>query len=269
VSVEGLEPVVDVSVGGWIAERLGGPVGTVGFVVPRGFAAYARVLHAVELSGDGPAIRWAQVCAITGRIPHALMQWAAIATPVAGSTLSTSPSGLWDQVEVSVGTLVPETLGVLLDVLEPVTGGQDCFHALWDGWGWVDGAGATLVRAGTDGDPPSRASAPLPVVAPAVRQGPRLRLSGREYLLFRGPLSAALRMGWQVDATRFDPQPPSLLWPQDHSWCLATEIDFDSTLIAGSTDLVEAVLSASDLEAWRVQEGDDLTAFADVINAAP
>jgi hypothetical protein len=65
------------------------------------------------------------------------------------------------------------------------------------------------------------------------------------------------------------PQSPSLLWPQDHSWCLATEIDFDSTLVAGSADLVEAVLAAPGLEAWRVQEGDDLTAFADEISAAP
>ena len=271
MSLEGLEPVVDVSVGGWIAERLRGPVGTVGSVVPTGFAAYARVLHPVEVSGDGPAMGWAQVCTITGRIPHALMQWTAIAHPAAGSTLSRSQSGLWDQVEVRVGTLVPETLGVLLDVLEPVTGGQDCFHALWEGWGWVDGAGMAVLRASTDGEHPmpASASAPLPGVTPAVWQGPRLRLPGRDYLLFRGPLSAALRMGWQVDATWFYPQSPSLLWPQDRSWCLATEIDFDSTLVAGSTDLVEAVLAASGLEAWRVQEGDDLTAFADEINAAP
>jgi hypothetical protein len=72
-----------------------------------------------------------------------------------------------------------------------------------------------------------------------------------------------------LNATWFDPQSPNLLWPQDQSWCLATEIDFDSTLVAGSTHLVEAVLAASDLEAWRVQEGDDLTAYANVINAAP
>ena len=71
--MKGLEPVVDVSVGGWIAERLRGPVGTVGSVVPRGFAAYARVLHPVEVGGDGAGMGWAQVCAMTGRVPHALM----------------------------------------------------------------------------------------------------------------------------------------------------------------------------------------------------
>jgi hypothetical protein len=125
-----------------------------------------------------------------------------------------------------------------------------------------------VLRASRDDEHPMPASAPLPGVTPEVWQGPRLRLPGREYLLFRGPLSAALRMGCQVDATWFDPQSPSLLWPQDHSWCLATEIDFDSTLVAGSPDLIKAILAASGLEAWRVQEDDDLTAFADVINAA-
>ncbi len=35
----GLEPIADVSVADWIAERLRGPLGTVGSVVPRGFAA--------------------------------------------------------------------------------------------------------------------------------------------------------------------------------------------------------------------------------------
>jgi hypothetical protein len=197
------------------------------------------------------------------------MQWTAIATPAVGSTLPTSQSGLWDQVDVRVGTLVPETLGVLLDVLGPATGGQDCFHALWQGWGWVDGTGIVVLRASRDGEHPLPAAAPLPWVAPDVRQGPRLRLPGRDYLLFRGPLSAALRMGCQVDATWLDPQSPSLLWPRDQSWCLATEIDFDSTLIAGSTDLVDAIVAAPGLEAWRVQEDDDLTASADVINSAP
>lgn len=162
----------------------------------------------------------------TGRIPHALMQWTAIATPAAGSTLSTSRSELWNQLEARVGTLVPETLGALLDVLDPITGAQDCFHTLWDGWGWIDGTGVGVLHASSAGEP-MPAAAPLPGVAPQVWQGPRLRLPDRAYLLFHGPLSAALRLGWQVNATRFEPQSPNLLWPLDHSWCLATEIDFD------------------------------------------
>lgn len=31
---------------------------------------------------------------------------------------------------------------------------------------------------------------------------------------------------------------PSILWPDDHGWAIATEIDFDSTLVAGTRALV-------------------------------
>ena len=74
--MKGLEPIAEVSAGDWIAERLRGAVGTVGSLVPRGFAAYARVLHPVELHYGHPPLTWAQVCQLTGRIPHVLMQWA-------------------------------------------------------------------------------------------------------------------------------------------------------------------------------------------------
>ncbi|HEU4420989.1 MAG TPA: hypothetical protein VFR67_00430, partial [Pilimelia sp.] len=96
----------------------------------------------------------------------------------------------------------------------------------------------------------------------------RLRLPDRSYLLFRGPLRAALEMGWRDSVMGFDPQSPSLLWPADRSWCVGTEIDFDSTLVGGSTDLVDAVLAAPGLEVWPVNPDDDLTAVGDRINTA-
>jgi hypothetical protein len=89
----------------------------------------------------------------------------------------------------------------------------------------------------------------------------------RDYLLFRGPLRAALDMGWEGSPGGFEPQSPSLLWPADRSWCMSTEIDFDSTLVGGSAELVTAVLTASALDAWPVEPDDDLTAFADLPNS--
>ena len=187
----GLEPVVDVSAGDWLAGRLRGSLGTVGSVVPQGFAAYARVLHPVELDDGRGSLRWEQVCQLTGRIPHALMQWAAIATPTAWSEVPTTPSGRWDGGDVRVGTLAPASLGALINALAPTTDRQDCFHALWEGWGWVDGAGVKVVSAG-DGRSAESAPVPEPGVSAEVRALPRLRLPHRAYLLFRGPLRAAL-----------------------------------------------------------------------------
>jgi len=264
--MKGLEPVADVSAGDWIAERLRGPIGTVGSVVPRGFEAYARVLHPVELHDGRPPMTWAQVCLLTGRIPHALMQWAAITTPAAEAEVATVASGRWDDGDVRVGNLVPPTLRTLIDVLAPVTGEQDCFHALWEGWGWVDGHGVQVTFA-SDDDRVVPAPVPAPGVPPEVWALPRLRLPGRDYLLFRGPLQAAPNMGWHVSTSWFQPQSPSLFWSANQSWCVGTEIDFDSTVVGGSADLIRAVLTAPSLDAWPVGPDDSLTAFADLPNS--
>ncbi|WP_327045800.1 hypothetical protein OG320_29665 [Microbispora sp. NBC_01189] len=50
-------------------------------------------------------------------------------------------------------------------------------------------------------------------------------------------------------------QSPSLFWPADRAWCVATEIDFDSTFVGGSTAAIGAVLTAPMLEAWPIEGG--------------
>ncbi len=74
----------DVSRGEWIAPRLGA-LGQVASVVPRGFPAYARVLHPVGDPAEGAAT-WAEVCAVTDRTMHALAQWQSISSPLAAAT---------------------------------------------------------------------------------------------------------------------------------------------------------------------------------------
>jgi hypothetical protein len=49
-----------------------------------------------------------------------------------------------------------------------------------------------------------------------------------------------------------------LFWPTDRSWCVATEVDFDSTLVGGDADLIAAILAEPDLETWAVEPDDDL-----------
>jgi hypothetical protein len=262
----GLAPVVDVSVADWIAERLRGPLGAVGSVVPRGFAAYARVLHPVELRNGRPPMTWTQVCQRTGRIAHSLMQWSAVTNPTAAAMVARAPFGRpWQDGEVQVGGLAPAALSALIDVLGPATRGQDCFHALWEGWGWVDGSGVKRLTSTLGG---RTEPAPEPGVSAQVRALPRLRLPDRNYLLFRGPLPAALDMGWHWSPVRFAPQSPSLLWPANQLWCVSTEIDFDSTLVGGSEDLINTILTAPGLDAWPVEPDDDLTAFADLPNSS-
>jgi hypothetical protein len=226
--VKGLEPVTDVSVADWVAPRLTCSFGRVSTTVPGGFAAYARVLHPVDDEAT-----WAEVCSDTGATAHALMQWHRICGAEPGE-----PIEWWGEAPQQ-GDLEPDVLEALLRVLGGFTEpGMSCLHALWDGYGWVG---------------PS--------------ESPRLRLPHRSYLLFRGELAAAAELGGNVTPDWFLPHSPNLLWPEDRSWCVATEVDYDSTLVGGSVPLVAAVLAAPDLEAWPVGPDDDLSVDGDQVNS--
>jgi hypothetical protein len=58
----------------------------------------------------------------------------------------------------------------------------------------------------------------------------------------------------------------SLIWPKDNIWCVATEVDFDSTLITGERHLIDAVLGAEDLEAMPIEPSDCLESRGDTVN---
>ncbi|WP_368831374.1 hypothetical protein [Kocuria arenosa] len=59
---------------------------------------------------------------------------------------------------------------------------------------------------------------------------------------------------------------PSILWPDDHAWVLATEIDFDSTLVAGTRALVRELMQTSGLEVLSIPTDADLSRDGDVLN---
>lgn len=94
---------------------------------------------------------------------------------------------------------------------------------------------------------------------------PRLRLPHRNYLVLGGLLASVPTLGDRVEHA-LSPQSPNLLWPADRSWCLATEIDFDSTLIGGPQSLVETLLAAEGVEAWAVGPDDSLAVDGDTVN---
>jgi len=91
---------------------------------------------------------------------------------------------------------------------------------------------------------------------------PRVELPARSYLLLAGTLDQAMQIDWPPFR-----QSPNLFWPADRAWCVATELDFDSTLVACSEELARGLLDARSLDAWRVQPDDSLRHDADQINA--
>jgi len=100
-----------------------------------------------------------------------------------------------------------------------------------------------------------------PEIPPSVISGPRVRLPERSYLLLEGPLDAAGELGMSIF-----PQSPNLFWPDDHAWCVATEIDLDSTYLGGSSALVRDVLADERLEALPMSVADPVWITSDEIN---
>ncbi|QAY59670.1 hypothetical protein ET475_06465 [Microbacterium protaetiae] len=93
-------------------------------------------------------------------------------------------------------------------------------------------------------------------------------------MLFRGGISEFAdaewigRVPWRrpADEGWFDPASPSIIWPDDHAWVMATEVDFDSTIVAGSPALIDAIVGDPHLEAASIPEDADLSWDADEVN---
>jgi hypothetical protein len=209
-----LRPVPDVAASDWLADA--DPR-----LGPPGFEAYVRVLHPWARHQEGE-----------------------------------------DRVE---GHLAEAELRALAAVLAHHTGTpDDCFHAIWDGYGDLYGGEATgflsfaagpMAWPGRIYGKPKPPPPPPPAFAPEVMDGPRLRAGGRDHLLFRGPVSDAGEWG----AVSFghgiprDLNSPSWLWPADHAWCVATDIDTAWTGVGGSDELADALLHDDRLEVVRTR----------------
>jgi len=78
-----------------------------------------------------------------------------------------------------------------------------------------------------------------------------VEIPGRSLALYSGPIEAAAALSpWPCR------QSPNLWWPEDHAWCVASEIDFCSTYVGGSPELIEGVLGDERLEAIPVRLED-------------
>jgi hypothetical protein len=81
-------------------------------------------------------------------------------------------------------------------------------------------------------------------------------MPGRDYLLFTGSVDQG--EGW--------PDGPNLWWPDDRSWCVASEIDFPYTYVGGGQQLIDEILAHPALEALPAALDQAITADGDKIN---
>jgi len=267
---DGLQPAEDVHQANWILDRLVGFGQGVFSLVPNGFPAYVRLFHPAYEDGGGPNERrllWAEVADRVGTTMHALAQF---------GPLSAIARDNWDPMCPQAGNLEPDLLGALCDILELHTATPErCWFCLWDGYGWLrpgSAAVATFTWVGQAPPPSPPPPPPPPPPAPPAIFRPRslVHLPNREYLLFSGPVGAAIEIADQASRTsRMEPQSPNLFWSDDHAWCVATEIDLDSTYIACSEQAAAALLAEPRLETWPVHASDAIAYDSDLINPMP
>ncbi|MDQ1130044.1 hypothetical protein [Microbacterium sp. SORGH_AS_0888] len=329
-----MEWVSEVSVGDWLRERIDDPWRTTMHdVVPRGFAAYARVFHPAtrskpvaaewpplpqdrhrrqweDFAASRPEIetlpaRWQDAAEAFGTTMHPLAQWGALVRSRGGDgspsdwQQATAPDG-WQFDAPLEGDLDPEALAA---VIARLTGGAPTvgYAAVWAGWGGLLGhMGISPSRAiltfetpdadrqrtrdmlgAATSDPFNRPYATetwQPGVLPdEVSRGAQLELPGREHVLFRGELGVFSRSDWptavpwadrelaEAGFARFA-QSPSILWPADRSWVLVTEVDWDSTIVGGTSEVIRALCADPAVEALPLPADARLTWDSDEIN---
>jgi hypothetical protein len=250
----------------WIADRLA-PFGSgVTAIVPDGFEAYVRVFHPATDRNNNQSIRWSDMAAKSGRTMHRLAQFHAINGP-ALTGVDPAVNGPEN------GNLSPHLLKALCAAVSVHTGTpESCYFCLWEGYGWCrDTGGQSIVftpigYSGPAEEPFGYTDSVPEFIRRAVASEWRVHLPGRDYLFFEGAIEGATDFGSYLTAEYFIPQSPNLFWPQDHAWCVASEIDLYCTLVGGSKVLAESLTANPALEAWRVFPEDPVTRDSDTIN---
>ena len=261
----------DAAGGHWLSKALyDGDWGKVSGVVPSGFEAYAAVRHPAwrcdctkqNVSdwhagrGVGRPIPWAEVAETDVPVVYGYALYTERGVTRSRSTQYRrleNDGWVLDELASNVlpvglrpgdawiagpreGTLEPDLARVVQRLLARQTADSGpCWFGVWEGFAYL---------------------------TPAQLAAPALAAPGRRWHLFRAPLDHLERSfadGW------IEHQTANLAWPADRSWCLATEIDTEATYVAGSNELISAILDEPGLEAVPALLDETLANLRDVL----
>jgi hypothetical protein len=153
------------------------------------------------------------------------------------------------QLRVALGTLTRHT-----DTPD------DCYFCLWDGWGPdIEGGDGARVLDHQTGRV-SRGPLIAPAFPPAVLHGPKVVLPGRAYFLFRGSVSDLGDWG-AADARPGQPRlhmpDPAFIWPADHTWCVANDVDPHWAGIGASVSAIDELQADPRVDVVRADPHQD------------
>jgi hypothetical protein len=244
----------DVSAADWLEEALrpwswpdGDGVTRIASFVPDTYEAFARILHPLRW-GTGRGGRWSDLAATRGVTIGPETSF----TDATGIS-ATRNQRLWDAYQPSDGSLPTAEMAALGATLAPYTGTpDDCVFCFWVGSGaWGSDNGETYYGHLTDEEnealnAPVRERWQRELAAEA--EIPQVRLPAREHYLLTGPLGRTAR----PFGSGIREQSPSMWWPADRAWFVATEVDGFSSYVGGSQTAIDAVLASPELEAIAV-----------------
>src|SRR5262249_14090550 len=127
-----------------------------------------------------------------------------------------------------------------------------CWFCVWNGWGWLHVSDGAI--AGLAGEPPGWRDL-LVEIEQMTASAPLVGDQHREYHLLSGPIDAVVDSSPRALGYY---QAPSLWWPDDRAWIVASGIDHWWTYMGGTTSVIEHVVDAWRFNSKRVTPDDPL-----------
>jgi hypothetical protein len=165
---------------------------------------------------------------------------------------------------------------------------DDCYFCVWDGFGTA-GPGTQARATSFDAGPGNRARtrycsdagspsamvpradarpgyAPWPPeAAPPTPPPPKVVVPHRAFWLFRGPLADLgawdTAQDWPTDY-RLHGAEPAFIWPADHAWCVAHDVDPHWAGIGGTRSLINRLTADPRLDVVRADPAGDQPTYS-------
>jgi hypothetical protein len=178
-------------------------------------------------------VRWSEIAAANGTRAHEGMQLAALTGT--HPSVEAREAGAFD-APPNNGSLPRHMAAAVAPVLaRHTTTPERVWFAVWEGFG----------------DLPDE-----------VRRAPAFTAPHRVYHLLSGPIEVFAEGAYNSA----DRQSANLCWPNDRAWCIATEIDLNSTYLGCDAACADEIVALPEVEALIIDPATGIDFASDALN---